>query len=98
MIIPKESRYRRCELLRDPENRRYLARMETRKYPCAPDDRFYMVQPGDRVDNLAYKFFGDSQYWWVICEMNDILFPLPLEPGTILRYPSMGRLLLEVLA
>lgn len=97
MTIRQESRYRRCETLTDTDGKSYVTWSTTREYPHYPDDRFYKVEPGDRIDNLSYKFFGDPQYFWVIAEYNKLPFPLPLVPGTILRFPSVTRLMIEVL-
>jgi nucleoid-associated protein YgaU len=30
----------------------------------------YVVQEGDRLDNLAYKFYNDSTKFWLICDTN----------------------------
>jgi len=43
---------------------------------------------GDRLDLLAFDFYGDTSYWWVIASANalpgDSLY---LEPGMQLRIP-----------
>ena len=56
--------------------------------PPRPDDRFHEVILGDRVDKLAYRYLGDASLWFVICDVNDIPFPLDLTPGLKLRIPS----------
>ena len=53
-----------------------------------PDDRFHTVVEGDRVDLLAQRYLGQADLWWIICDYNDIFFPLALEPGLALRIPS----------
>lgn len=57
--------------------------------PTRPDDRYHVVSTGDRVDRLAHQYLGDATLWWLICDLNDIAFPLDLQPGTRLRIPSM---------
>lgn len=54
-----------------------------------PDDRFHTVVDGDRIDLLAFRYLGNADLWWIICDYNDIFFPLELPPGTVLRIPSM---------
>lgn len=62
-----------------------------------PDDRFYTSIDGDRLDILANRFLGRSDLWWIICDYNDIFFPLELEPGTVLRIPSRDHTFMRIL-
>lgn len=62
-----------------------------------PDDRFHQVVNGDRIDLLAYRYLGDSQLWWVLCDYNDIAFPLDLQAGMVLRIPSVEQVEMRVL-
>ncbi len=57
-----------------------------------PSDRFHAVVAGDRIDNLANTYLEDPNLWWVICDWNDIRFPLSLTAGTTLRIPSQETL------
>ena len=63
-----------------------------------PDDRFHTVLEGDRLDLLAHRYFGRADLWWVICDYNDIFFPLDLEPGTVLRIPSVEHVQMRLLS
>ena len=29
-----------------------------------------------RPDLLAYSLYGDSTLWWIICDLNDIVYPM----------------------
>lgn len=53
-----------------------------------PDDGFHTVVEGDRIDLLAFRYLGAADLWWIICDYNDIFFPLEITPGTVLRIPS----------
>lgn len=49
----------------------------------------YQVQPGDRWDKIANRFYGDPSLWWRIADINPELFdPRAIRPGIILRVPS----------
>lgn len=62
-----------------------------------PDDTSYQVQGTDRIDSLAYKFYGDPILWWVLALANDLeLLPSDLQVGDVLRIPSQ-RYVLQVL-
>jgi nucleoid-associated protein YgaU len=62
-----------------------------------PDDRFHTVVEGDRVDLLAHRYLGRADLWWIICDYNDIFFPLELEPGSVLRIPSVEHVQMELI-
>lgn len=56
--------------------------------PLSNEDSYVITVLGDRLDLLAFDFYGDTSYWWVIASANalpgDSLY---LEPGTQLRIP-----------
>ena len=44
-------------------------------YPPIPrqvDDIYILTTPGDRIDLLAYKYYSNVSYWWIIAEANAI--------------------------
>lgn len=56
--------------------------------PYSNDDDYVITVLGDRLDLLAFDFYGDTSYWWVIASANalpgDSLY---LEPGMQIRIP-----------
>lgn len=53
------------------------------------DDVFYQVKGSDRIDRLAFDFYGDPVLWWVLAVANDLEFlPTQLNEGLVLRIPS----------
>jgi len=48
----------------------------------------YILKEGERIDQIAFKFYGDSQYWWIIAAASGIGWGLQIPPGTILRVPE----------
>lgn len=57
--------------------------------PINPDDVQYTTSGSDRIDTLAYKFYGDPSLWWVIALANDMeLLPTDLSESMTLRIPS----------
>ena len=48
----------------------------------------YVLQEGERLDTIAGKIYGDSNYWWVIAAASGIGWPLQVPPGTLLRIPE----------
>lgn len=86
-MISENSRYAKSILYRDGKDEflGFRQRLDTSE---RPDDRFHKVQPRERIDLLAYRYLGDAKLWWVICDYNDIAFPLKLVTGDVLRIPS----------
>ena len=44
-------------------------------YPTIPiedSDIFIYPRFGDRLDNLAYKYYGDVSLWWIIAKANNL--------------------------
>ena len=62
---------------------------QTTVYNKVPEDNsdiYVIAQEGDRLDNLADKFYGDSSLWWFIARVNN-LYSMNIEAGTSLRIP-----------
>ena len=51
----------------------------------------HTVVSGDELDFLAYLYTNreasKSELWWLIADINDILWPLDIEPGTDIIIP-----------
>lgn len=57
--------------------------------PLSNNDNYVITVLGDRLDLLAFDFYGNTSFWWVIASANalpgDSLY---LTPGMQLRIPS----------
>jgi nucleoid-associated protein YgaU len=50
---------------------------------------FYTWVETDRLDRIALRFLGASTLWWQIMDINpEIIDPLTIVPGTVLRIPN----------
>jgi len=57
--------------------------------PATENDTYILTQYQDRLDLIAYDFYGDSTLWWVIAMANELPGDsLYLEVGTQLRIPA----------
>ena len=45
-----------------------------------------------RSDVLAYKIYGDTQFWWVVLYYNDLIDNDELETGMNIDYPNLTDL------
>ena len=50
-------------------------------------DGYFIATEGDRCDNLANRFYGDSKLWWFIAKVNN-LTTNNIPAGTSLRIPA----------
>ena len=55
--------------------------------PETDSDIYVITQHGDRLDNLAFQFYGDQSLWWYIAKANNLSF-MTLPIGTSLRIPG----------
>ena len=56
--------------------------------PSSSDDIQHTVKDGETLQNIAYRYYGDSGKWFLIAEANTILNPFKeLESGTIIKIP-----------
>ena len=63
----------------------------TTYYPqisVSDDDKFIYPKDGDRLDTLAYKYYGDTTLWWVIAKANGIKGKVVVSVDEILRIPG----------
>lgn len=45
---------------------------------------------GERLDHISYKYYKNSEYWWLIAEYNPVIVDFTnIKPGTILRVPNV---------
>jgi len=56
--------------------------------PKSTSDVWAMTQSGDRLDSIAFQFYGDSSYWWYIARANG-LSTINIEAGVRLRLPPL---------
>ena len=52
--------------------------------------KYYMWKDGDRIDSVSERTLSDASMWWKIMDLNpEILDPIFIEPGTLIRIPSV---------
>ena len=70
----------------------------TTYYPQIPiedNDKFIYPKDGDRLDTLAYKYYGNTTLWWVIAKANGIKGKAAVSVDEILRIPGNITRILE---
>jgi nucleoid-associated protein YgaU len=57
----------------------------------SPQDRFIFTNSNDRLDNLAFEFYGDPRHWVVLALANNLgKGTLAVPPGIQLRIPPQS--------
>ena len=72
------SRYSNTKISRKsllPKQKKNVSSYETTLYQRIPEtngDLYVISTEGDRLDNLAFQFYGDPSLWWYIAKANNI--------------------------
>ena len=80
------ARYESIKIKRNKENKFYYQTTLYKDVPEKNTDMYFIPQEGDRCDNLAFKFYGNSNLWWFIARVNK-LKTNNIPAGTSLRIP-----------
>lgn len=57
--------------------------------PFSEEDTYVISVLGDRLDLMAFDFYGDVSFWWVIASANALSGDsINLEPGMQVRVPA----------
>ncbi|WP_370250065.1 LysM peptidoglycan-binding domain-containing protein [Nocardioides sp.] len=51
--------------------------------------RTHRVQPGETLDRISARYYGDSTRWRMLAAANAVEDPLALRPGTVLSVPRL---------
>ena len=46
------------------------------------------ITQNDDLPYISYLFYDNPEYWWVVALANDIINPLSLNQGDVLKIPS----------
>ena len=90
------SRYSNTKIIKKsllPKQKKIVSSYGTTLYQRIPEtngDLHVISTEGDRLDNLAFQFYGDSSLWWYIAKAND-LNSINIPAGTSLRIPASAE-------
>jgi len=84
------TRYDNKTILKTPDGKPYYKGKAYPNIPLSENDVYVITTIGDRLDSLAYSYYLDANYWWIISAANNnatkgSMFPIP---GTQLRIPT----------
>jgi hypothetical protein len=83
-------RYTTRDIIQTPTGTKYLKLKKYPNIPLSEDDIYVITTIGDRLDLLAYSYYKNPEYWWIISSANNNINKgsMFLTPGTQLRIPT----------
>jgi hypothetical protein len=66
------SRYNYTTIKLNKDGKRVFKPTIYPKIPIKDSDIFIYPKFGDRLDNLAFKYYGDVSLWWIIAKANGL--------------------------
>jgi hypothetical protein len=82
-------RYKGAETTKDNNKKEVYKSVIYPSIELDPTDIWTVVYESDRLDLLAYKYYNDVRYWWVIAEANGLgNGSMTVDPDTRLRIPN----------
>ena len=83
------SRYKNTKVKMRGDGKRVLKPTIYPKIPIKDSDVFIYPKFGDRLDNLAYKYYKDTTLWWIIAKANGLdAAHIGLEVDKQIRIPT----------
>ena len=83
------SRYIYTKKKKNKDGKRVFAPTIYPKIPIRDSDIFIYPKFGDRLDNLAYKYYNDVSLWWIIAKANELnKGKIGLDPEKKIRIPT----------
>ena len=90
--------YNNTKIKRNKEGKRVLKPTIYPRIPIKDSDIFIYPKFGDRLDNLAAKYYDDVSLWWIIAKANNLdAAHIGLEVDTQIRIPMEIEFILDEL-
>jgi phage tail protein X len=84
------NRYENIPVIKNDKNQQVYKTATLPDAVPSIDDIYVMTTPGDRLDLLAYQYYGNQSYWWIIANANPDVKKgtMALDGGIQLRIPT----------
>ena len=88
------SRYRDYYRIVDSEGNHRIESYDHVEIPYTEGDVYHKVSVSEvnRLDIIAFNYYGSAMLWWVVAEASDIINPFDVPVGTVLRIPPLVML------
>jgi hypothetical protein len=83
------NRYSSTNIIRETNKKRRFGTTIYPNIPITDNDVYIRTTSPERLDNLAYTFYKNTEYWWIIAQANNIgKGSLIVPENTLLRIPD----------
>lgn len=90
-------RYTNIEILKDKVGKRFRSTTLLPIIEDGEDDIYIISRVGDRLDNLAHEYYGDSTLWWIIARANNLgKGDLTIPNGTQVKIPQDIQSIIDI--
>ena len=79
-----------------PEGDQSLERFKV-NYVASDKDKLHTITEFDTLWNISFDYYGDSKFWWLIADANDIENPFEITPNSNIIIPDIDRIKAMVL-
>jgi hypothetical protein len=87
------SRYNTTKQIKDENGTRRASTTIFPSMPSRAEDIFVKITSPERLDLLAYRFYGDASKWWIIASSNGLgKGTLFVPENTIIRIPADSKI------
>ena len=88
-------RYDNQKIFRDENGTRYLNRIQYPKIELRDTDIVVKGLYGQRLENIAHKYYGNVELWWIIARANNQSESIYTIPGKEYRIPQEKGLIFQ---
>ena len=88
-------RYNKSRLFKGDNGKQYLNRIEYPVIPIRDSDIFIRGIFGQTFMNLANKYYGDKDLWWIVARANQQAESIYMIPGKEYRIPQDTGLIFQ---
>lgn len=83
-------RYENIQLSTTKSGRKYRENVIYPSVDTSDDDIYVITSEGDRLDKLAWEFYNNVEYWWIIASANPTvsITSMAVPTGVQLRIPA----------
>lgn len=95
-MIFKGSRYSRTKVITEENDTKVFETRDLAEFTLK-GSKGHIWTEGDTIDGVSHKYYGTSQYWWVIMDAN-VKYKLPtdIQIGDLLAIPHISEVLTKV--
>lgn len=89
------SRYRMTDICQFEDGVEIMSNLENIKIRKSDLDEYYTLKATEagRLDMVSTAYYGVPDYWWAIAYASNILDPLTVQEGTLVRIPPIATVL-----